>query len=73
MMKNVVQTSAFRHAVEREALVVGLDDRLEIRIEVEPAELEGLERPHEAADDERGDRDEHVLADETLFSSRDSS
>ncbi len=57
-----------QHTVDREALVVGLDDRLEIRIEVDTAVLERLKRAEERADRERRHGDPDVPADELLLS-----
>ena len=55
------------HTVEGEALVVALDDRLEVLVEVDARELEGLQRAEQAADAERDDRDADVAADEPAF------
>ena len=56
--------------MEGQALVVRLDDRFEVRVEIETRELKRLQRPEQTADEE-GDRgDEEVVADELSLGHR---
>jgi hypothetical protein len=56
-----------QHPVQGEALVVGVDDRIEVGVEVHPGELEGLERPEQAANQQGRDGNDQVVADELTF------
>ena len=56
--------------MQGEALVVALDDRIEVLVEVDAGELEGLERAEQAADEQRSHGDTDVPADERLLARR---
>ena len=55
------------HTVQREPLVVALEDRLEQLVEVDVRVLERLQRPEQAADEQGGDGDADVAADEATL------
>ena len=53
--------------MDGQALVVGLEDRVQVLVQVQTGELEGLEWAEEAPDQDRNDGDEDVPTDESLF------
>ena len=53
--------------MQRQTLVVALDDRLEVGVEVEAGELEGLQGAHQRADHQGHDGDADVGPDELLL------
>ena len=50
--------------MQGQALVVRLDDRFEVGVQVETGELERLQWPEQAADEQGDDGDEDVVAHE---------
>ena len=59
-----------QHAVQREALVVGAEERPDDGIEIPAGVLEGLQRPEECADRQCDQPEKHMPADETLVPGR---